>query len=148
MVERLRASGGSGQSDRNKDSNPFSHNSHGNPAFTPQKVSKGSNLVSKRHEEWIIPNSTFTFIELNAKNFCFIFAFIANSLIQRHLVRQNHRRNRWCHTWDIRVACGITSKPSIPITSYGKLVKSLVSCGVSCRHEKDKNTLMNTNKKR
>lgn len=56
MAERLRASGGSSQSDRNKDSNPFTHSSHGNPAFTPQKVSKGSNIVSKRHEEWLIPS--------------------------------------------------------------------------------------------
>lgn len=56
-TERLRASGGSSQSERNKDSNPFTHSSHGNPAFTPQKVSKGSNLVSKsRIEEWLIPN--------------------------------------------------------------------------------------------
>lgn len=53
IIERLRASGGSGQSDRNKDSNPFSHNSHGNPAFTPQKVTKSSNIVSKRNEEMI-----------------------------------------------------------------------------------------------
>lgn len=51
----MRASGGSSQSDRNKDSNPFTHSSHGNPAFTPQKVTKGSNIVSKRHEEWLIP---------------------------------------------------------------------------------------------
>lgn len=55
MTERLRASGGSGQSDRNKDSNPFIHSGHGNPAFTPQKVGKSSNIVSKRHEEWSIP---------------------------------------------------------------------------------------------
>lgn len=54
-IERLRASGGSSQSDRNKDSNPFTHSSHGNPAFTPQKVTKGSNIVSKRNEEWSIP---------------------------------------------------------------------------------------------
>lgn len=56
LAERLRASGGSSQSERNKDSNPFTHSGHGNPAFTPQKVSKGSNLVSKRIEEWLIPN--------------------------------------------------------------------------------------------
>ncbi|XP_031640290.1 SWI/SNF-related matrix-associated actin-dependent regulator of chromatin subfamily E member 1-like isoform X2 [Contarinia nasturtii] len=48
LKERLRASGGSSQSDRNKDSNPFSHNSHGNPAFTPQKVSKTSNIFDPK----------------------------------------------------------------------------------------------------
>lgn len=57
-AERLRASGGSGQSDRNKDSNPFTHSGHGNPAFTPQKVTKSSNIVSKRNEEWLIPKQT------------------------------------------------------------------------------------------
>lgn len=55
----MRASGGSGQSDRNKDSNPFTHSNHGNPAFTPQKVTKGSNIVSKRHEEWLIPKKKY-----------------------------------------------------------------------------------------
>lgn len=55
FTERLRASGGSSQSERNKDSNPFTHNSHGNPAFTPQKAGKSSNIVSKRNEEMIIP---------------------------------------------------------------------------------------------
>lgn len=67
MIERLRASGGSSGSDRNKDSNPFSHSNHGNPAFTPQKVSKSSNIVSKRFEEWSIPShkfNTFTFIDI------------------------------------------------------------------------------------
>lgn len=69
-AERLRASGGSSQSERNKDSNPFTHSSHGNPAFTPQKVSKGSNLVSKRIEEWLIPNGLKPIhsLKLNAKN--------------------------------------------------------------------------------
>lgn len=57
----MRASGGSSQSDRNKDSNPFTHSNHGNPAFTPQKVTKGSNIVSKRHEEWLIPKEIFHF---------------------------------------------------------------------------------------
>lgn len=56
FIERLRASGGSGQTERNKDSNPFTHNSHGNPAFTPQKAGKSSNLVSKRVEEMIYSN--------------------------------------------------------------------------------------------
>ncbi|XP_055314603.1 SWI/SNF-related matrix-associated actin-dependent regulator of chromatin subfamily E member 1 isoform X3 [Sitodiplosis mosellana] len=46
--QRLRASGGSSQSERNKDSNPFSHSNHGNPAFTPQKVSKSSNIFDPK----------------------------------------------------------------------------------------------------
>lgn len=96
MVERLRASGGSSQSERNKDSNPFTHTSHGNPAFTPQKVSKGSNLVSKRHEEWIIPTDKKTahISHLFAKNVLFFsFLFNNNSSIQKLLDHQNRQRN-------------------------------------------------------
>lgn len=45
LLERLRPSGGSG--DRGKDnSSPFVHSSHGNPAFTPQKIGKGGPVVS------------------------------------------------------------------------------------------------------
>lgn len=46
ILERLRASGSSRDSDRNKEaSNPFGHTGHGNPAFTPQKAGKNAALV-------------------------------------------------------------------------------------------------------
>lgn len=45
--ERLRASGSGSSSERGKDNaSPFVHVTHGNPAFTPQKVGKGGVTVS------------------------------------------------------------------------------------------------------
>ncbi|GAB0090566.1 SWI/SNF-related matrix-associated actin-dependent regulator of chromatin subfamily E member 1 [Sergentomyia squamirostris] len=49
LKERLRASGGASSNDRGKDNaSPFVHSSHGNPAFTPQKVGKGGLTVDPR----------------------------------------------------------------------------------------------------
>lgn len=44
-LERLRATGAAGSSDRKEISNPFVHTAHGNPAFTPQKAGKASASV-------------------------------------------------------------------------------------------------------
>ncbi|XP_059611111.1 uncharacterized protein LOC132258030 isoform X2 [Phlebotomus argentipes] len=49
LKERLRASGGASSNDRGKDNaSPFVHSSHGNPAFTPQKVGKGGVTIDPR----------------------------------------------------------------------------------------------------
>lgn len=47
ILERLRASQSSRDSERNKEaSSPFAHTGYGNPAFTPQKAGKNAVLVS------------------------------------------------------------------------------------------------------
>lgn len=57
-TERLRPSGSS-SGDRKDTASPFSHSSHGNPAFTPQKVGKSSASVSKKvwsiHRDFFLP---------------------------------------------------------------------------------------------
>jgi len=51
---RSRSSGGGGGADRNKDQTPiFTHSNYGNPAFTPQKVTKSSS--SKNQNESRLP---------------------------------------------------------------------------------------------
>lgn len=131
-LERLRPSGSSG--DRGKDnSSPFVHSSHGNPAFTPQKMGKGGVVVSDKE----------ILVKLCSNSHGSYFRLIP--VPRSH---QSPQRSPWCPSWGTAAKCGTRWRRPIPSWSCGRCPRSSRRCGRMHLTTSDRSLSRNTRRRR